>query len=191
MFSSELITSLTDLTSLTGTETEANIIALCEQAQTAYGQVAAVCVYPHYLAIAQPLLANTGIKLATVVNFPSGKIPLAASLATIAEAINNNADEIDLVLPYYLLIEQQYQKVTDYLQAVRQACKNQCLKVIIESGELNSEQIKTACELVIEAKADFIKTSTGKTKQGASLMAAEIILNSIKTQRSSAGIKVS
>ncbi|OGT30472.1 MAG: deoxyribose-phosphate aldolase [Gammaproteobacteria bacterium RIFCSPHIGHO2_12_FULL_35_23] len=191
MFSNELIVSLLDLTSLTGQETKTDILSVCQQAQTPYGKVAAVCLYPTHLLLAKQLLFNTSIKLATVINFPHGKSLLAESLATIELAIEHQADEIDLVMPYYLLFEKNYHAIETYLQKCREACPTHCLKVIIESGALMPEQIKIACQLVIQIKANFIKTSTGKISQGASLAAADIILQTIQASQSNIGLKIS
>lgn len=189
--SPHLITSLIDLTTLSGQETEADILKLCAQAQTENGNVAAVCLYPKFISTAKSILQETGIKVATVVNFPSGEAPLEESIAAINSAINNGADEIDLVMPYKQLQAGNISYVADYLNACRTACTHHSLKIIIESGELNEEEIKQACELVIVAKADFIKTSTGKSAHGASPEAAKLILQAIKHAETSIGIKLS
>lgn len=186
-----LITSLIDLTTLTGQESEADILKLCAQAQTENGNVAAVCLYPQFIATAKQALDGTGIKLATVVNFPSGDAPLEKTLSEIKQAIEQGADEIDLVMPYKQLQSGQYNEVTNYLRACREVCAHHCLKVIIESGELSETEIKQACEIVIAANADFIKTSTGKTAHGASPEAATIILQTIKQANTTTGIKLS
>ncbi len=186
-----LITSLTDLTSLIGSETKEDILKLCATAQTENGNVAAVCTYPKHIVTAKEALAGTHIKVATVVNFPSGKEPLAKIMQTIQAALSQGADEIDLVMPYHLLKQGQVDDVLDYLKTCRQSCLHHCLKVIIESGELTEKQIIQASELVIAAHADFIKTSTGKTTQGATLAAAELILKTIETAKANTGIKLS
>lgn len=187
----ELITSLLDLTSLTGSEIPADINILCQKAQTPQGYVAAVCVYPQFIPIAKTALTTTTVKIATVINFPTGNASVEESIQAIKNALNDGTDEIDLVMPYQALKQQQHDFVLTYLQNCRHACAHHCLKIIIESGELSTKEIAQASDLVIAAKADFIKTSTGKTQQGATLNAAEIILQTIVKAQQPIGIKFS
>ena len=182
------IHSLTDLTRLKGDETTADIRALCDEAMQF--QCAAVCVYPQYVEMIREHFPHFTRPIATVVNFPSGKEPLEKTLTMIHAALAAGATEIDVVLPHHLL-PQNPQQALDYLQACRVATGPHCLKVIIESGELTPSLTQEACRLCLTAKADFIKTSTGKTAHGASLEAAEIILESIHAAHSTTGIKIS
>ena len=178
------IIPLIDLTSLNQNDNEASIIALCKKAQTPYGAVAAVCVYPAFVKQAVGELKNTPIKIATVVNFPSGELTLQEMLSQITAAISDGANEIDMVFPYKMYLRGGKQEALDFVIHAKQICGNEIkLKVIIETGELPSlELIKTISLDVICAGADFIKTSTGKTKQGATLEAAEIMLKAIQEQ---------
>lgn len=178
------IIPLIDLTSLNQDDNDASIIALCKKAQTAYGAVAAVCVYPAFVKRVVSELKNTPIKIATVVNFPSGDLTLQETLSQITTAISDGANEIDMVFPYRMYLSGKKQEALDFVIKAKQLCGKEInLKVIIETGELPSlELIKQISFDVIAAGADFIKTSTGKTKQGATLEAAEIMLKAIQEQ---------
>ncbi len=190
------IISLIDLTSLSGTETPAQIILLCESARTAYGNTAAICVYPQYVQAAKTFLdANSlTIKIATVVNFPSGQESVQKVVADTQLAIQHGANEIDIVLPYQDLMADNVDSVEAMLHACKQACSNEAaLKVIIESGALDSPaNITKACELSLKHGADFIKTSTGKVRVNATHSAAKLILDAIKESgKLNVGIKIS
>jgi len=191
------IISLIDLTSLSGTETPSDIIQLCENASSPYGDTAAVCVCPKYVQTAKAFMASKkilNIKIATVVNFPSGQASIEKVTADTRLAIKHGADEIDIVLPYQDLMAGNIDSVEAMLHACKQACNNKvALKVIIESGELDSpENVTKACELSLEYAADFIKTSTGKVSVNATHEAAKLILESIKQSNDrNVGIKVS
>lgn len=155
---------------------------------------AAVCVYPQYLTQVKDFLQKNqyAIKLATVVNFPSGALPLSQVLDQIKAALQAGTDEIDCVLPYQMLLSGQTQLVREFLAAVRQATPGICLKIIIESGELGTcQQISKATELVVESGADFVKTSTGKVKVGVTEEAARIILAVIAASERPVGFKAS
>ncbi|GAA0859298.1 deoxyribose-phosphate aldolase [Aliiglaciecola litoralis] len=191
------IISLIDLTSLSGNETLADVIQICQSAMTPYGNTAAVCVYPNYVQTAKNFLAAKGckkMKVATVVNFPSGQQSIKKVVADTQLAIKHGADEIDIVLPYHDLITGNVDSVTTMLSACKQACTEKAaLKVIIESGELGTpELVKAACQLSLNNGADFIKTSTGKVPVNATLEAATWILESIKESgNKQVGIKIS
>jgi deoxyribose-phosphate aldolase len=155
---------------------------------------AAICVYPDYLTQVKNFLQQKklAVKLATVVNFPSGALPLVQVLAQIKTALAAGADEIDCVLPYQILLSGQTELVRDFLAQVRNATKGHCLKIIIESGELGTcQQIGKATELVVESGADFVKTSTGKVKVGVTEEAARIMLAVIAASERRVGFKAS
>jgi deoxyribose-phosphate aldolase len=189
--------SLIDLTLLKASnnpeqeESLDEIFELCEKAKEL--NCAAICCYPYWVSQAKARLNHCKVNVATVINFPHGKDSLAESLSSIEQAIKKGADEIDLVLPYHLLFSGKKDEALSYVKACRKMCAAQKLKVIIESGELKTPTlIQTASEICIAAEADFIKTSTGKVAQGASLEAAKIILNSIKKAKNELiGIKLS
>jgi deoxyribose-phosphate aldolase len=155
---------------------------------------AAVCVYPQYLAQVKTFLQaqKYPIKLATVVNFPSGTLALTQVLEQIQAALAAGADEIDCVLPYQTLLSGQTEQVREFLAAVRQATASVCLKIIIESGELvTCQQISKATELVVASGADFVKSSTGKVKVGVTEEAARIMLAVIAASERPVGFKAS
>jgi len=189
-----LAISLIDLTSLTNEETEQDIISLCQQAKSTAGNTAAICIFPRFIPIAkQQLLAQqtVNIKIATVVNFPSGGIDIDTVLQETKAAIKLGADEIDVVFPYRALIDGNSEVGFDLVHACKKLCgKEIILKVIIESGELKqSRLIKQASEIAITAGADFIKTSTGKVAINATLAATEVMLKVIKDINANVGFK--
>jgi deoxyribose-phosphate aldolase len=181
-----------DLTSLNDADTAADIDALCRRAQTPYGPVAAVCVWPRFVAQARAALP-AAIKVAAVANFPEGALDLQRALADIAEIAQAGGDEVDVVLPWRALLADEANDVAEFLSEVRFASRPLTLKVIIESGELGSaERIAQATRLALAAGADFVKTSTGKTKVGATPAAAATMLKEIKLSGlSAAGFKAS
>jgi deoxyribose-phosphate aldolase len=164
------ILSLIDLTTLEGSDTEKKIISLCNKAKgyklkgKGIPNVAAVCVYPPFVKIAKKNLEDTGIKVASVAGaFPSGQSPLFVKIEEVKYAINEGADEIDMVISRGKFLEGNYQEVFDEIAAIKDVCGDKHLKVILETGELESlKNIRKASEIAINAGADFIKTSTGK-----------------------------
>lgn len=176
------IYSLIDLTSLNDTDNNDTIIQLCKNTQSPLGHVAAICIHPPFIGLAKQLLKDPTIKIATVVNFPEGKSSIDIVGADIKKSIADGADEIDLVFPYEAFIARQTEFAHEFIKQCKLLCGDKItLKVILETGELKSTQlIADASELAINAGADFIKTSTGKTRVGATLEAAYIMLNAIK-----------
>lgn len=181
-----------DLTSLNDADTAADIAALCQRAQTANGPVAAVCVWPRFVAQARAALPAS-IKVAAVANFPDGALDLQRALADVAEIAQAGGDEVDVVLPWRALLAGKTSEVAEFLSEVRFASRPLTLKVIIESGELGTtDRIAQATRLALAAGADFVKTSTGKTKTGATPAAAATMLKEIKASGlSAAGFKAS
>jgi deoxyribose-phosphate aldolase len=183
--------SLLDLTNLRDDCDAAAIEALCRKAQTPSGATAAICIWPRFVAQARSLLGlGSPVRIATVLNFPSGDLPVEQVVAETTGAIANGADEIDLVIPYRAFLAGDDAAVTTMVEAVRAACPHACLKVILETGELkDSGKIRRASELAIAAGADFIKTSTGKVQVNATLEAADIMLQAIRDSRKQVGFK--
>lgn len=180
-----------DLTSLNHNDTPETITTLCKKAETKIGNVAAVCVYPEFIGIALREVPQ-GVKIATVVNFPSGDNDLKTVEKEIKKVIKAGADEIDAVLPYKKLIDGDEIYCRQYLQMCRNCCEGKTLKIIIESGELKSTLlIRKATQICIEEGADFVKTSTGKTKVSATPEAANAILEVIKASGKDVGFKAS
>ena len=184
---------LMDLTTLNDNDTDQKVIQLCQNAHTAAGDTAAVCIYPRFIPIARKTLheQNTpNIKIATVTNFPGGSNDLDIALSETSAALAYGADEIDVVFPYRALIAGDHTIGAEMIAACRDICADITLKVIIESGELKTaDLIRTASEISIDAGADFIKTSTGKVPVNATLEAAQVMLQVIKDSQLNIGFK--
>lgn len=168
-----------DLTLLNDADTPADIEALCQRAQSPQGPVAAVCVWPRFVAQARAALPAS-IQVAAVANFPAGALDLAGTLADIQAIGRAGGNEVDVVLPWHALLADQPHEVAEFLAEVRHASMPLTLKVIIESGELKTaDRIAQATRLALMAGADFVKTSTGKTAVSATPMAAGVMLSEI------------
>jgi deoxyribose-phosphate aldolase len=182
-----------DLTDLTDTCTDQAIDALCKKALDPHGPVAAGCVWPQFVRRAQENLKGSPVRIATVVNFPAGGEDAGRVTDDTQEALSDGANEIDLVLPYNALRRGDLAVAREMVEAVRDLVDGgRLLKVILETGELkDAALIEAASRLSIEAGADFIKTSTGKTPTSATPEAAEIMLNAIKASGRKVGLKPS
>ncbi|MGY3904670.1 deoxyribose-phosphate aldolase [Aeromonas lusitana] len=174
---------LMDLTSLNEDDTDARITAFCQQAKTPHGNTAAVCVYPRFVTLARATLTAQGtpdIKVATVVNFPHGDNDAETVLAETLIALNDGADEVDLVIPWRALMAGDQAPARALVRSCKALCGDRVLKVIIESGELKEAAlIRAASLLAIEEGADFIKTSTGKVAVNATPEASRVMLAAI------------
>lgn len=191
--SAERILSLIDLTNLNDVCTDEEVVELCARAHGEFGKTAAVCVWPRFVDLSASLLNGTSIKVATVVNFPQGGTDVAAVVDATVAALDVGADEIDLVLPYQSMLKGDEASVVSMLQAVREIVHApDHLKVILETGELSDQGIiRRASELAIKAGADFIKTSTGKTKVSATPEAVTTMLQVIRDSGRPVGLKPS
>jgi deoxyribose-phosphate aldolase len=181
------ILSCIDLTTLEGTDNDERIAALCRQAlsyrkETNGITVAAVCIYPPFVNTAKSILIATGIQVATVVcAFPSGQLPIHLKLAEVKYAVDQGADEIDMVISRGALLSGEYSRISDEVAQVKKACGVAHLKVILETGELKSIQLmRKASELALEGGADFLKTSTGKIMPAATPESVVVILDTIR-----------
>jgi deoxyribose-phosphate aldolase len=190
-----------DLTSLNDGDTTADTDALCAKAQaadvqgaqSARGPVAAVCVWPRFVAQARGLLP-ANIRVAAVANFPDGSLDTARAVRDAQAVVDAGGDEIDLVLPYRAFIAGQGAACAALIAAVRAATAGHTLKLIIESGELKDPAlIRAACELGLAEGVDFLKTSTGKSVVSATPDAARVMLDAIAAHPRSAvvGFKAS
>jgi len=190
------IVSLVDFTSLNSSDTESSVASFLEKAMTPHGNVAAVCVYPQFVRLAADQLASSNIKVATVVNFPQGDQSLDNVLVSIGSALEDGANEIDVVFPYerYLAGERHYAHT--FAEACKAVCGDRVLKIILETGALGDPAIiADAAYEVLAAGADFVKTSTGKISEGATLEAAAtllLVIHHIEPQlKHHVGLKVS
>ncbi|WP_337268151.1 deoxyribose-phosphate aldolase [Oryzifoliimicrobium ureilyticus] len=184
--------SLLDLTNLKDDCDAKQIETLCARAQTPFGNAAAICIWPRFVSQARLLLGKDHpVRIATVVNFPGGDMQVEDVAAETREAIADGADEIDLVIPYRDFAAGDEEAVTAMVSAIRTACgEHILLKVILETGELKDPAlIRRASELAIASGADFIKTSTGKVAQNATLEAADIMLRAIRQSGRKVGFK--
>lgn len=172
----QLALACLDLTSLNDTDTEAEIARLCERAHSPHGRPAAVCVWPRLAAFARRE-APSGVAVAAVANFPDGSLDVARVTREVGGIVQAGAQEVDVVLPWRALLAADEAGCAAVLAAARRASEGLLLKVILESGELADQaQVRRAGELALQAGADFLKTSTGKTRQGASPQAARTML---------------
>lgn len=186
------IIALLDLTSLNDDDTDARIEQLCRKALTPLGPVAAVCVYPRFVALARRTLNTLGgaqVQVATVCNFPGGDLPLPQVLEQVRQALASGADEIDVVYPYKALLAGDHSQGPALVAACKALCASKRLKVILETGQLPDELIRHASADAIAAGADFIKTSTGKVQLNATPHAAQIMLEAIAASGRDVGLK--
>ncbi|MER2508794.1 MAG: deoxyribose-phosphate aldolase [Amaricoccus sp.] len=179
-----------DLTNLDDACDADAIDVLCGRAQTRHGSVAAVCVWPRFVAQARAKLAHTGVHVATVVNFPTGEEPIEAVVTATKAALADGADEIDMVVPWKRFMAGDEAAVTEAVRAVKAACGAAPLKAILETGEIGDEAlIGVAAMRALDGGADFLKTSTGKVPVNATPRAAEILLDAIARSDAPAGFK--
>jgi deoxyribose-phosphate aldolase len=190
-FSESNIISLIDLTRLTDNDDVVSVAEFCRGAETPLGHVAAMCVYPEFIITAKEILAETEIPIATVANFPGGDDSLDDTLKSIEESLQDGAHEIDVVLPYRQFMSGEHAYAINFLEHCRAATQGVVLKVILESGALSTEDIALATSIVAACGANFVKTSTGKIEQGATLADVETILQTLSTLENPPGIKIS
>ncbi len=195
----DLLIGCLDLTTLEGRDTPGQVRALCARAVAPAPDaphVAAVCVYPAFAEMARRTLGPSPVKVAAVAGaFPSGLSPLEVRLAEVRAAVAAGADEIDAVLDRGALLAGEAPRAARELQAIRASSGAATLKVILEVGELGSYQaVRRACDLALEAGADFIKTSTGKLASSATppiaLLMCEAIREHFRTTGRAAGLKL-
>lgn len=183
---------LLDLTDLTDQASEAGALQLCARAVAAPGPVAAICLWPQFVKLARQTLKASPVRIATVINFPAGGANCSLIASDITEALDDGADEIDLVMPWRAFLAGDGEAARDMLAEARATCGDKALKVILETGEYPDQAaVRAASELAIAAGADFIKTSTGKTKTSATPAAARTMLEAIKASGKPVGLKPS
>jgi deoxyribose-phosphate aldolase len=195
----KLALSMIDLTTLEGQDTPGKVRQLCQKAIHLHDavpdlpHVAAVCVYPTMVKVARQALAgHDDIKVASVATaFPSGMAPLSVKLEDVRAAVAEGADEVDMVISRGAFLAGDYQRVFDEIVAVKEACGQAHLKVILETGELGTlDRVRRASVLAINAGADFIKTSTGKIQPAATLPVTLVMLLAIRDHYYATGRRV-
>jgi deoxyribose-phosphate aldolase len=185
-----LAISVLDLTDLGDDTSTGAVLILCGRAAAA--RTAAVCVWPRFVGEAGAALSGSGVRVATVVNFPSGAEPVEDVVAMTRRALIDGADEIDVVLPHRAWLTGDEATSGAMLDGVREAAGGHILKVIIETGELpDRAAVDRAAHFAIAHGADFVKTSTGKTAVSATPEAAEIVLEAIAVSGRPVGFKAS
>ena len=180
--------SMIDLTTLEGKDTPGKVRQMCYKAQHLHDQaeglptVAAVCVFPTMVGVAKTALVNTSIKVAAVSTaFPAGQAPFEVKKLDTLHAVEHGADEIDMVISRGRFLAGDYNFVYDEIAAIKELCGTARLKVIFETGELDSlDQVKRVSSLAIAAGADFIKTSTGKIQPAATFPVVLTMLTALK-----------
>lgn len=183
-----LALNMIDLTTLEGKDTEGKVKQLCYKAQHLHDvypglpTVAAICVYPSMVKTAKTALGDSGIKVASVSTaFPSGQAPRDVKIRDTKFAVQNGADEVDMVISRGKFLEGEYNFVFDEIAAIKEACGDARLKVILETGELVTyDKVRKASDIAMYAGADFIKTSTGKISPAATMPVTLVMLEAIR-----------
>lgn len=194
-----LALSMVDLTTLEGMDTPGKVRALCHKARTPFPEMpdlpstAAVCVYPNMVPVAREALGEQSpVRIAAVATaFPSGQSPLPLKLDEVRRTVAFGADEIDMVIDRGAFLAGEYGRVFDEIAAVKEACGDARLKVILETGELQTlENVAAASRLAIAAGGDFIKTSTGKVSPAATMEVTLVMLEAIREHFLATGVQV-
>ena len=179
-----------DHTNLKQDATREEIKKLCEEA-ISYDFMS-VCVNPDFVKFASDLLLDSEVKVCTVIGFPLGASTTRTKVFETKDALKNGADEIDMVINVSALKDKNYDLVKNEISSIKKVCKKHILKVILETCLLSDEEIVAACKLAKEARADFVKTSTGFSKGGATVEAVKLMRETVKDSmgvKASGGIK--
>lgn len=200
-----LAVSMIDLTTLEGKDSPEKVRSLCRKALRPFDAdeavlgfrvppVAAVCVYPSMVGAARELLDGTGVRVASVATgFPSGQYPIEIRLEDVRDAVRDGADEIDMVINRGAFLSGRYAEVADEIRRVAEACGDAHLKVILETGELETyDNIRRASDIAIACirDGDFIKTSTGKVSPAATMPVTLVMLEAIRDELMRSGRRI-
>ncbi len=200
-----LAVSMIDLTTLEGKDSPEKVRSLCRKALRPFDAdeavlgfrvppVAAVCVYPSMVGAARELLDGTGVRVASVATgFPSGQYPIEIRLEDVRDAVRDGADEIDMVINRGAFLAGRYEEVADEIRRVAEACGGAHLKVILETGELETyDNIRRASDIAIACirDGDFIKTSTGKVSPAATMPVTLVMLEAIRDELLRSGRRI-
>ena len=194
----KLALNMIDLTTLEGKDTPNKVRQMCYKAMHLHDvydglpTVAAVCVYPSMVGVAKKEVINSTVKVASVSTaFPSGQAPLEVKLIDTKFAVEEGADEIDMVISRGKFLSGEYNFVFDEIAAVKEACGKARLKVILETGELVTlDNVRKASDIAMYAGADFIKTSTGKIQPAATMQVTYTMLEAIRDFKDATGIQI-
>jgi deoxyribose-phosphate aldolase len=194
----KLAISMMDLTTLEGKDTPGKVAFLCRKAMQPLADrydvppCAAVCVYPNLVRAAKKFLGDSGVKVASVATaFPSGLMPLRLKLEEVRSAARDGADEIDMVIDRGVFLAGDHARIADEIAATKDACGEAHLKVILETGELQTyDNVRVASEIAMRSGADFIKTSTGKVSPAATMPVTLVMLEAIRDYFYETGIRI-
>ena len=194
----KMVLSMIDLTTLEGKDTPGKVKQMCYKAQHLHDilpglpTVAAVCVYPSMAGIAAKEVKGSGVKVASVSTaFPSGQAPMSIKLEDTKFAVDQGADEIDMVISRGKFLSGEYNFVFDEIAAIKEACGKARLKVILETGELVTlDNVRRASDIAMYAGADFIKTSTGKIQPAATMQVTYTMLEAIRDFYTKNGVMI-
>lgn len=194
----KLALNMIDLTTLEGKDTPAKVQQMCYKAMHLHDQhpgiptVAAVCVYPNFVEIAKNALKGSDVKVASVSTaFPAGQAPLSIKLEDTKLAVDSGADEVDMVISRGKFLSGEYNFIFDEIAAIKEACGQARLKVILETGELVTlDNVRHASDIAMYAGADFIKTSTGKISPAATMQVTYVMLTAIRDFYFKTGVQV-
>lgn len=190
--------NMIDLTTLEGKDTPGKVRQMCYKAQHLHDvysglpTVAAVCVYPSMVKIAKQEVKDSGVKVASVSTaFPSGQAPLDVKIMDTKFAVDEGADEIDMVISRGRFLSADYNFVFDEIAAIKEVCGKARLKVILETGELVTlDNVRRASDIAMYAGADFIKTSTGKIQPAATMQVTYTMLEAIRDFMNATGKQI-
>jgi deoxyribose-phosphate aldolase len=191
----DLAITMVDLTTLEGQDTPGKVRALCakamrpDPADPTCPSTAAVCVYPDMVATARSALGGSDVRVASVATaFPSGRAAMDVKLADTRDAVEAGADEVDMVIDRGAFLAGRYLEVFEEIAAIREASGPAHLKVILETGELQTyDNVRRAGWLAMMAGAHFIKTSTGKVQPAATLPVTLVMLEAVRDYREQTG----
>lgn len=194
----KLAISMMDLTTLEGKDTPGKVAFLCRKAMQPADprydvpSCAAVCVYSNLVRVAKKFLQRSIVKVASVATaFPTGLMPLKLKLQEVRQAARDGADEIDMVINRGSFLAGEHARVFDEIAMTKEACGEAHLKVILETGELQTyDNVRIASEIAMQAGADFIKTSTGKVSPAATMPVTLVMLEAIRDYFYATGIRI-
>ena len=194
----KMVLNMIDLTTLEGKDTPGKVRQMCYKAIHLHDSfpglptVAAVCVYPSMVGLAKSMVKDSGVKVASVSTaFPSGQAPLDVKITDTKYAVDQGADEIDMVISRGKFLAGEYAFVFDEIAQIKEVSGQARLKVILETGELATlDNVRKASDLAIYAGADFIKTSTGKIQPAATMQVTYTMLMAIRDYYDETGIMI-